>query len=420
MSSKPIRPLRVLALLAMLAACLMALPAVAAASTYSMKWSRSVALLNPNDGGGFDAVSCAPNTAASTTLLCAAGDVRGDVFVSEHPAQAAAEWHRESIDPKLAITGISCPSAQLCVAVDAHGQVMHSTTPLAGAKAWTHPVRVDKATQTGGGYAGFAAISCPTTTLCVAVDNAANGQVAYTTDPTGPASAWTLTTIGSGVTLDSVSCATATFCMIGGTDGYYTTAPTGGASGWKATTSLSSSYSVIASMACNSLKLCVGVGYGNSGVGLSTGSSAPTTTTWSNALIGSDPPAQNAQVVDSVACPERNFCVAVDGASNAYTTSTPVRGAWSTAKPLKRKLPVDAQPGRVQLHDLRRGGQPRHGHLRRRQGRHARPRRRPAPVPPRPRRPPVPRRPRRQPPVDQHLRARCPISSVHEVDPGER
>ena len=102
----------------------------------------------------------------------------------------------------------------------------------------------------------------------MAVDNAANGQVAYTTDPTGPASAWTLTTIGSGVTLDSVSCASATFCMIGGTDGYYTTAPTGGASGWKATTSLSASYSVIASLACNTLKLCVGVGYGNAGAGL--------------------------------------------------------------------------------------------------------------------------------------------------------
>ena len=336
MSSTTIRPLRVLAFIAVLGACL-ALPAVSAASTYSMKWNRSVSLLNPNDGGGFDAVSCAPNSTTGKALLCVAGDVRGDVFVSEHPAQAASQWHRQFIDPKLAITGISCPSTQLCVAVDAHGQVMHTTDPLGGAKSWSHATRVDKATQTGGGYAGFAGISCPTTTLCVAVDNAANGQVAYTTDPTGPASAWTLTTVGSGVTLDAVSCASATFCMIGGTDGYYSTAPTGGASGWKATTSLSPSYSVIASLSCNSLKLCVGVGYGNSGVGLSTGSSAPTTTTWTNALIGSDPPAQNAQVVDSVACPERNFCVAVDGASNVYTSSTPVRGAWSAAKPLKRK-----------------------------------------------------------------------------------
>src|SRR5579875_3390095 len=236
MSSNPIcprravRPTRVLTLVAVLAAFL-ALPALAGATTYSMKWTKSVSLLNPSDGGGFDSVACAPTVAGSVSLLCAAGDVRGDVFVSDHPGQAK-QWHREYIDKKLAITGVSCPSAQLCVAVDAHGQVMHSTTPLLGAKAWTHPVRVDKAAQTGGGYAGFAGISCPTTTFCVAVDNAPNGNVAYTTDPTGPASAWTLTTIGAGVTLDSVSCVSATFCMIGGTDGYYTTAPTGGASGW--------------------------------------------------------------------------------------------------------------------------------------------------------------------------------------------
>jgi hypothetical protein len=335
MSSKPNRPLRALAVIAVIAAFL-ALPAFAGATTYSMKWSKSVGLLNPNDGGGFDSVACAPVAAGTTPFLCAAGDVRGDVFVTQHPAQAASQWHRALIDKKLAITGISCPSAQLCVAVDSHGQVMHSTHPLDGAAAWSHATRVDTATQAGGGYAGFAGISCPTTTFCVAVDNAANGQVAYTTNPAGPASAWTLTTIGNGVTLDSVSCTSATFCMIGGTDGYFATAPTGGANSWKAVTALSSSYSVIASVACNTLKLCVGVGYGNSGAGLAVASSAPSTTTWSAALIGSDPPAQNAGVLDSVACPTRNFCVAVDGGSNAYTSSTPVRGKWSAARPLKR------------------------------------------------------------------------------------
>lgn len=335
MSAKPNRPPRALVLVAVLLACL-ALPAVAGAAAYSMKWSKSVALLNPNYGGGFDSVACAPTVTGNTSLLCAAGDVRGDVFVTSHPAQSASHWVRELIDKGLAITGISCPSQQLCVAVDAHGQVMHSTHPLDGAAAWSHAVRVDKATEAGGGYAGFSAISCPTTTFCLAVDNAANGQVAFTTDPTGPASAWTLTTVGSGVTLNSVSCATATFCMIGGTDGYYATDPTGGATAWKATTALSPSYSVIASIACNTLKLCVGVGYGNAGVGLATASSAPTTTTWSDSLIGSDPPAPGAQVVDSVACPARNFCVAVDAASNAYTSSTPVRGNWSRARPLKK------------------------------------------------------------------------------------
>jgi hypothetical protein len=315
----------------------LALPAVSGAATYSVKWAKSVALLNPNDGGGFDSVACAPAVATSKALFCVAGDVRGDVFATVHPAQAASQWHRRYIDAKTPITGISCPSAQLCVAVDAAGRVLHSTNPSGGIADWSKPVSVDNATLAGGGAAGFSAVDCPTTTFCLAVDNAANGQVAYTTDPTGPASAWTLTTVGSGVLLDSVSCATTTLCVIGGTNAYFSTDPTGGATGWKATAALSSGDSVIAALACNTVKLCLGVGYGDSGVGLSVGSSAPTTTTWSQALIGSDPPAQNAHVVDSVACPERNFCVAVDGASNAYTSSAPVRGAWSLARPLKKK-----------------------------------------------------------------------------------
>jgi hypothetical protein len=317
-------------------AAFMALPAVAGAATYSLKWAKSVALLNANDGGGFDSVACAPTVATSKALLCVAGDVRGDIFSTVHPAQAASQWHRRYIDAKTAITGISCPSAQLCVAVDAAGRVLHSTNPAGGVADWSKPVSVDTATLTGGGAAGLASIDCPTTTFCMAVDNAANGQVAYTTNPTGPGSAWTLTTVGSGVLLDAVSCATTTLCVIGGTNAYYAIDPTGGASAWKATAALSPASSVIASLACNTVKLCVGVGYGNSGAGLSVGSAAPTTTTWSQGLIGSDPPAQGAQIVDSVACPERNFCVAVDGASNAYTSSTPVRGAWSLAKPLKK------------------------------------------------------------------------------------
>lgn len=334
MRSRSIRPPRALTVIAVLAA-FMALPAIAAAATHSVKWSKSVSLLNPNDGGGFDAVSCAPATAAKT-LMCVAGDVRGDIFSTEHPAQAASQWHRRYVDAKTAITGISCPSAQLCVAVDASGRVLHSTDPLGGVADWSKPVVVDKATLTGGGPAGFASIDCPTTTFCMAVDNAANGQIAYTTDPTGPASAWTLTTVGSGVLLDAISCASTTLCVVGGTNAYYATDPTGGASAWKATAALNASSSVIASLACNTVKLCVGVGYGDAGVGLSVGSSAPTTTTWSQALIGSDPPAQGAAIVDSVACPERNFCVAVDGASNYYTSTTPVRGAWTLAKPLKK------------------------------------------------------------------------------------
>ena len=292
-------------------------------------------LLNPNDGGGLDAVSCAP-TVAAKTLFCAAADVRGDIFATVHPAQKASVWLRRYIDPKTAITGISCPSATLCVAVDAAGRVMHSTNPLGGTTDWTKPARVNPTTATGGGLAGFSAISCPTTSFCIAVDNGATNQIATTTNPAGPASAWTLTTVGSGVLLDSAYCTSSTLCVVGGSNIYFSTTPTGGASAWKATAALSSSNSVVSSLACNTVKLCVGVGYGNAAVGLSVASSAPTSITWSQGIVGADPPAQGAALVDSVACPERNFCIAVDGASNAYTTGTPVRGAWTVARPLKK------------------------------------------------------------------------------------
>ena len=334
MRSSSIRPLRLLALISALSS-FMLLAAAAHAATHTIRWNRSVLIDNANRGGGLVSIGCAPTVATSKALLCVAGDVRGEVFVSVHPARSAAFWHREVIDSPLAITGVSCPSITLCVAVDAHGQVMHTTAPLAGAGSWSHARRIDTATQAGGGFAGIAAIACPTTTLCVAVDNAPNGQILVTTDPTGPASAWTLTPLGSGVMLDSVSCASATFCMVGGTDGYYTTDPTGGASAWKPVTSLSSGGSVIASLACTTVKLCVGVGYGNAGAGLATGSSSPGTTTWTDSVIGSDPPDPGAGVIDSIACPERNFCVAADSASNVYTSTTPVRGLWSVARPLK-------------------------------------------------------------------------------------
>ncbi len=181
-----IRPMRLLPLLAVLAACL-SLPAMAGAKvTYSMKWNKSALLVNPSKGDGLDAISCSSTTKVN---LCVAGDLKGGVWATAHPSRPGKGWRREVIDnTAYAITGVSCPTTTLCVAVDSTGQVFHSIKPLDGASAWSKPSRVDTATQAGGAYAGFSGISCPTAKLCVAVDNAANGQVAYTTTPTGPSS----------------------------------------------------------------------------------------------------------------------------------------------------------------------------------------------------------------------------------------
>ena len=60
MSSKLIRPRRALPLLAVLVACV-SLPAIASAATsFTVKWSRSALLENPNKGGALLSVACAP------------------------------------------------------------------------------------------------------------------------------------------------------------------------------------------------------------------------------------------------------------------------------------------------------------------------------------------------------------------------
>ncbi len=127
--------------------------------------------------------------------------------------------------------------------------------------------------------------------------------------------------------------------MIAGSNRFLTAKPTGGASSWKPGGALTSSSAMVSSLACITTRLCVSVGYGNAGTGLSSASSslASSSPLWgTTALIGSNPPAQNTQLIDSVGCPHTNLCVAVDGASNIYTSTSPVRGVWSAAKALKK------------------------------------------------------------------------------------
>jgi hypothetical protein len=58
--------------------------------------------------------------------------------------------------------GVSCPSSGLCVAVDEWGDVVTSTNPTGGASAWT-VTHVDGSNFLSG-------VSCPSSGLCVTVD----------------------------------------------------------------------------------------------------------------------------------------------------------------------------------------------------------------------------------------------------------
>jgi hypothetical protein len=73
------------------------------------------------------------------------------------------------------LKGVSCPSSGLCVAVDQSGNVVTSSNPTGGAAAWT-VTHVD-------GFNSLSGVSCPSSGLCVAVDQ--SGNVVTSSNPTG-------------------------------------------------------------------------------------------------------------------------------------------------------------------------------------------------------------------------------------------
>jgi hypothetical protein len=101
-----------------------------------------------------------------------------------------AAWRRTSRPlPHLgALTAMSCPSASLCVAGDAVGNILTSSDPAGGPDAWSIAMA-----DPGQGIVG---VSCPSVSMCVAADFA--GNILVSTDPTGGQSGWTKTKIETG------------------------------------------------------------------------------------------------------------------------------------------------------------------------------------------------------------------------------
>src|SRR5262245_19046153 len=92
---------------------------------------------------------------------------------------------------KVALFGISCPSAGFCAAVGGNNLLATSTNPRGGLASWTvsflgeGPVIVEKGFFNGRQIRG---VSCPSPELCVAVTF--EGLIYSSTNPNGGAAAW--------------------------------------------------------------------------------------------------------------------------------------------------------------------------------------------------------------------------------------
>ena len=186
-----------------------------------------------DSGTGLSGVACPAAT------LCIAVDRRGDILTSRSPAAAPSSWASATIDPPgTGLTGVACASATLCVAVDGQGSAFVSGDPSAGAAGW-------RASAIDPGHA-LTGIACPTAELCVATDD--DASVVTSTDPTGGASAWTRSTIDNQVSysclkygepcppasFSGVSCPSSAACVAGDDFGsaWTSVSPGAGASSW--------------------------------------------------------------------------------------------------------------------------------------------------------------------------------------------
>jgi hypothetical protein len=254
-------------------------PADVPAAPGPLLWSDPLAV----DLAPLNAISC------PSTGLCVAIDRAGGILWSTHPTGPAGDWHLDDVDLGNELTGISCPSTALCVAVDAVGSVLLTTLPTAGAGAWS-AASVDKnatALNTDTGTTTLTrSISCPSTTLCVAVD--AVGDAFVSTDPTGGAGAWTASYIDPGRTR---GCTTA---------GLGCQAPLVGVS-------------------CPSTTLCAAVDFsGDILTTLTPTATTPWTLTATTTRVGS---------LWALSCPTAGFCAAPDGSGRTVLTFDPLTPA---------------------------------------------------------------------------------------------
>jgi hypothetical protein len=293
-----------------------------------------------NPGTQFAAVAC-----ASASLCVAVADVvtgcqfyKGElqfcnssplVATSTNPAGGPSSWNVAALtaDPGLVFAALTCPSDQLCLAIDAEGRLISSVDPSAGAGSWSAPAQV----VTGNHV--VTDIACHSVSLCAAVDE--EGNVTTSTDPTGGAGAWVSAKV-TDANLNAISCPADAACVAVGTPplsggltsisfaqrtNAVTSSGPGGAQTWSREEIPSTSHQPTAE-SCPSPSLCVAVD--TAGNVLASRHPERAGAAWSLAHIEG---ADGLQPIDAVSCPTRSLCAAVDGLGNVLTSTAPATGA---------------------------------------------------------------------------------------------
>lgn len=276
-----------------------------------------------SNGSTLGVVSCPAST------FCAAVDGDGNVLSSRTPFGGFG-WSVTAADPGNLLSSVSCPSESLCVAVDMSGNAVTSTDPATASPTWTVS-NVDRDLTPGGAQAELEDVSCPSVSLCVAVDSAGNALTS--TNPTGGSAAWTANDVAGTTALSAVACPTASMCVAAGTAAIAVSkAPTAGVQAW----STSSIDYALTRISCSSASFCVAVD--QSGDVVTSTDPAGGGTAWAGGHIEPD-------YVGAISCSLPSACVALDDMGGLsigrpptvrQLLASPLRGAVSPPAAARR------------------------------------------------------------------------------------
>jgi hypothetical protein len=212
---------------------------------------------------------------------------------------------------------VSCPATSLCVAVSgenggAAGRIVTSTDPASG--QW-QSARL-------GGAPDLRGVSCASTTLCVAV--ADGGQIFTSIDPTGGASAWREVASPTPRDLRAVGCVTG-LCAAGDAGGNILTSTDLGGSNFAATNSGSSVQ--ITGVTCPTTVRCVAVDNNGDVLTSTDPTGGPGPWTFENLVPFEAEAPDTGQFVGnalwSASCPSPSLCVLVGAKTRVFTATEP-------------------------------------------------------------------------------------------------
>ena len=245
-------------------------------------------------------------TCCAVALVVAGGASVNDAAASKWTLrQLPAKQLEGGYSNQAVLSGVSCPSDSLCVAVGVLDTVAFSRTPTGGADLW---------------HVGYPTYDEPKQS-CLDEEGVPPSSCSF---PRG--------------SLDGVSCPTESLCVAVGYEGsvYVSTDPAGGAGTWSVTdVDEPGSPRHLTAVSCSSVSLCVAVsgGYGG-GTGSVLTSTDPASGRWQAVRLGGAPDLRG------VSCASPSLCVAVAKAGQIFVSADPTGGA-STWRPAGSPTPRD-------------------------------------------------------------------------------